>query len=368
MNNLIFKNMKIIKYIFIGTLVALMAGSCQKGLDPIESVNSKPDASAPGVVINYPVEGKPFVSPDSLATITFKVLATDDVELKSVVLILDGTEIASFTSFMDYRRLDLKYEYDNMLAGDHVLTVNVLDLTDKAATTTVNFSKITAPPYTPLAGEVLYFPLDGFNLELISGTEINFVGAPGYAEGQVNDCYQGATDSYMTYSSAGLTTGKEFSVAFWYKINAIPDRAGIIAISQPTDINATDVRFYGFRMFREISGADQNVGVNFGDGTAEVWLNPFVKLAPDADWVHIAISIATDTARAYINGVPAPLNPKIATTGMSWTGCDGLTVASGMPNFIYWLHFSDLSLYDEMHFFNRAISAEEVQGFYAVKK
>jgi hypothetical protein len=349
-------------------MVLMMAVSCDKGLDPIEQVDPKPDATAPEVVINYPVEGKPFVSPDEVATITFKVLATDDVELKSVVLILDGAEIASYTEFIDYRRLDLKYDYSNMTAGDHVLTVNVEDLTGKTATTTVNFSKVTAPTYTPLAGEVLYFPLDGFNLDLISGNELTVVGTPGYAAGKVNDCYQGAADSYMTYSSAGLTTGKEFSVAFWYKINADPLRAGIMAISQPTDPNAADVRFYGFRFFRENSGAEQNIGLNFGDGVAEVWMNPFIKVAPDADWIHIAISIATDTARVYVNGEIAPLNSKIATTGISWTGCDGLTIGSGMPNFIYWEHFSDLSLYDEIHMFNRAITADEVKGFFEVKK
>lgn len=355
--------MKLIKYIFIASLVSMMAVSCDKGLDPIEQVNPKPDAAAPDVVINYPVEGKPFVSPDEIATITFKVLATDDAELKSVVLILDGTEIASFTSFMDYRRLDLKYDYNNMTEGAHVFTVNVLDLLDNSATATVNFNKVTAPVYNPLAGEVLYLPLDGFNLDLISGNEVGIVGSPGYAEGKVNECYAGAPDSYMTYSSAGMTTGKEFSVAFWYKINAVPPRGGIMAISP-----VGDSRSVGFRMFHEPSGTEQAVGLNFGDGTAEVWMNPFVKLATDQDWTHIAISIATDTARIYVNGEIAPLNGKVATTGIDWTGCDGLTIASGAPNFMYWDHFSDNSLYDEIHIFNRAITAAEVQSFYNVKK
>jgi hypothetical protein len=44
-----------------------------------------------------------------------------------------------------------------------------------------------------------------------------------------------------------------------------------------------------------------------------------------------------------------------------------MTLGSGMPNFIYWEHFSDLSLYDELHMFNRAITAAEVQALYEEK-
>jgi hypothetical protein len=54
-------------------------------------------------------------------------------------------------------------------------------------------------------------------------------------------------------------------------------------------------------------------------------------------------------------------------TPIDWTGCNSLSIGSGMPNFVYWLHFSDLSLYDELHIFKRAITAEEVQNFYNVK-
>jgi hypothetical protein len=45
-----------------------------------------------------------------------------------------------------------------------------------------------------------------------------------------------------------------------------------------------------------------------------------------------------------------------------------MTIGSGAPNFIYWDHLSDRSQYDEMHFFTRTLTAEEIQNFYAVKK
>ena len=354
--------MRLFKYILLLALVSALAGSCRKGLDPIETVNPKPDAAAPTVAISYPVEGKPFVSPDEVATITFKAIAEDDVELKSVTLDLDGTQIEQFTEFKDYRRLDLKYNYSQMTDGDHILTVTVFDLVGNAATASVNFKKITAPVYEPLNGEVLYLPLDGYYLDLISGNAMTVVGTPGFATGKVNDCYAGAPDAYMTYPVTGML-GAEFSVAFWYKINSDPQRGGILAISPEGDD-----RSFGLRMFHENSASFQNVGLNFGDGTAEVWMNPFVQIDPANDWIHIAISISQTKATIYVNGEIAPMNSEVETTGINWTGCNGITIASGMPNFTYWDHFSDNSLYDEFHLFTRAITADEVLSLYQVKK
>ena len=359
--------MKIIKYIFICSLVTVLAVSCKKGLDPIIQVDPKPDALVPTLVINYPVEGKPFVSPDEPAKIAFKLVAADDVELKSVVLQLDGVEIASFTQFKDYRRLDLKYDYD-LAAGDHTLLVTVTDLTDKNVSGTVNFSKITAPVYAPLDGEVLYFPLDGYYLDLISGNAAALVGTPGFATGKVNDAYAGATDAYLTYPADLITAKTEFSLSFWYKINAVPDRAGIFEISPPVPdpVNPpTDVRFKGLRLFRENNSGKQNIGMNLGLGDAEFWMNPLVTVSNDEDWMHIAISISTTHATIYVND--SIVKESDLPTPLDWTGCTSISIASGEPNFVYWLHFSDLSLYDEMHVFTRAITAAEVHSFYEVK-
>jgi hypothetical protein len=359
--------MKIIKYLFAVSLIIMLAGSCQKGLDPIIKVDPKPDVSAPMVEIIYPEDSSSVVSADSVATITFKLIAEDDVELKSVVVQLNGTEVANYTEFTDYRRLDMKLDQGGILDGDYTLTAIVTDLTDKSVTQSINFNKITAPPYDPLDGEVLYFSFDGFYLDLITKNAATVTGAPSFVPGKTNMSMQGATDSYIEYPTTGLL-GTGFSVAFWYKINAIPDRAGILAISPVVDPAAPDVRFKGLRMFREISGADQNIGLNLGLGNAEFWMNPFVKVAPDADWIHIAISISSTAATIYVNGAISPLIPETPlATPIDWTGCTSMTLGSGMPNFVYWLHYSDLSQYDEFHMFNRAITAAEVQTFYQAK-
>ncbi len=351
--------MKIFNYILISALAVGLTLSCRKGLDPITPVSPRPDQTDPTLVINYPQEGKVVRSTDEVATVIFKVVAEDDVELKSVVLQLDGAEIGSITSFKDYRRALIDFEYNNLVDGEHTLTVVVTDLTGKTETKTVNFKKVTAPPYTPLAGEVLYLPFDGDYLDLISGNPLTIVGAPGFAEGKAGDAYAGATNAYLEFPTDGIL-GSEFSLSFWYKINAEPLRAGIFAISPVGDSRNT-----GFRFLRENNGENQNLGINFGIGETEVWMNPFITVPTTQDWMHIAITISTTLATIYVDG-EVVLETEL-TAPLDWTGCPSMTIGSGMPNFSYWEHFSDLSLYDEFHLFNRAITAAEVQGFYAGK-
>ena len=60
-------DMKLIKSIFILSIIAMLAASCEKELDPIIKVNPQPDADAPTIAINYPIQGKPFISPDPAA-------------------------------------------------------------------------------------------------------------------------------------------------------------------------------------------------------------------------------------------------------------------------------------------------------------
>jgi len=51
----------------------------------------------------------------------------------------------------------------------------------------------------------------------------------------------------------------------------------------------------------------------------------------------------------------------VATTGVNWTGCTDFTIGSGSPNFTYWGHGIDLSLYDELRIFNKALTQTEIQ-------
>ena len=356
--------MKSLKYLIICTLITVLAVSCRKGLDPINTISPGPDLLPPVVVIVNPTDGKVVRSPDSLVSFTFKLDASDDIQLKSVTLTLDGAELITYTSFKDYRRAAIEYVFPTLADGNHVFTVKAIDMTDKSDTKTANFRKITVPIYVPMANEVIYFPFDGSYLDLISGSEAGVVGTPGFATGRLGDAYAGAVDSYLTYPSTGFAT-PEFSVAFWYKLNPVPARGGMISVSPDT----ADRRF-GLRVFREPNGTTkQNFGLNFGIGTEEVWMNPFITVQNDTatSWIHFAISLSQYKTLIYVNG-KVVLEKDSCKAPISWTGCPSMSIGSGAPNFVYWEHFYDLSDYDEMHFFTRAITNEEVLKLYNISK
>ncbi|MFA5974230.1 MAG: LamG domain-containing protein [Lentimicrobiaceae bacterium] len=358
--------MKILKYIILGSLAMVFAVACQKGIDPISYVAPGPDTAAPVVKINYPIEGTLIRDDAPKVPIKIQVEASDDIELASIAIQLDGTAITSFSSFKDYRRAVEEYIYDGVSDGEHEMVVTATDLAGKTGSQTVHFQKTT--PYHPLYdGEVFYMPFDGDAMELISNTAATKFGSPTYVAGKIKLAYAGATDAYLTFPTTGLL-GSEFSLAFWYNINGTPARGGIFAIARPyVDYNDT-TRYKGLRIFRENSGTSQNIGVNLGIGKAEVWISPITTVteANFGTWMHIAISVSGTTANVYINGAVVKT---VALAGpIDWTDCAPISIASGMPNFTYWDHLSDLSLYDEMRIFNKAITADEVMQLYSAKK
>ena len=357
--------MKLFKYLFFVALITAFAVSCDKGLDPINPGDPGTEEFAPELSINYPLDGKIVRSADSVATVAFKFLASDDFELKSVVLLLDGTEIGNITSFTDYRRLDGSFTFNGLRDGEHTLAITATDKSDKSVSQSVNFLKITTAVYVPLEGEVLYFPFDGDYKDAIAEKELTVVGTPDFVnEGKVNLAYVGDSASYLTYPTEGIVS-TQWSVAFWYKLNAAPVRGGIISISRG---DVAENRPWGFRMFRENDGATkQKIGVNFGNGTTETWMNPFITIDTTSVWMHIAVAFTETSATIYVNGEVAMENAAL-TAPLDWTECTSMTIGSGAPNFIYWDHLSDRSQYDEMHFFTRTLTVEEIQAFYAVKK
>ncbi len=346
--------MKRMKYILSLILVAVFLSACNEGIDSISRVDPGPDASAPVVTIKYPVEGTSIQVPELVASINIQFEATDDIELGSVKIILDGTELKSYNEFKDYRRALVQYQYDNVTSGSHTLVVRATDKEGKTTDATVNFEK--KPPYTPVyAGETFYMPFDGDYVEKISFKSATVVGSPGFAGTALKglNAYAGATDSYLSFPLAGLNSS-EFTAEFWYKVNATPDRAGIISIS-PTG----DSRNSGLRFFREGNATSQQFKLNMGTGAGETWNDGGSVAIPADGWIHLAFTVSSTECTVYINGAAVRT---AATTPIDWTGCDAISIASGAPNFIYWDHKSDLSDYDEMRFFNRALTAEEIQN------
>ena len=355
------KNLKLI----VSCLIAVfLFYSCDNGIDSITQVDPGADASAPQVIINFPLEGTTIKVLEIVTSITIDFEVTDDIEVAKVVATLDGKNIGSFSNFKDYRRVLIDdLVYDKLTDGQHVLSIVATDLDGKTTTSTVNFAK--EPAYIPLyAGETLYMPFDGDYFDLVGLRQSEKVGDPGFSgEGFVGlNAYAGAADAHLSFPTDGLL-GDEFTAVFWYKVNADPDRAGVLVIGPPDEANpdSQNNRTSGFRFFRENAGGNQRFKLNVGRGDGDSWFDggEAADISADAGWTHMAFSISGTQATVYING---NIVSQGDFTGVDWTGCDILSIMSGAPRFVGWNHRSDNSYMDELRLFNRVLPQSEIQN------
>jgi hypothetical protein len=305
---------------------------------------------------------------EDVTTLNVNFMVTDDIEIEKVEVLLDGTEIKEYTDFVDYRRALADFDYENLTNGEHTLTVTATDISGKSTTKSVDFEKVE--PYRPVyEGEIFYAPFDGDYMELITITQPTVVGSPGFADGQEMRAYDGASGAYLTYP-AGDINPEQFSAVFWYKLDADPNRAGLLVMGPPDpNLPATpNNRTAGFRLFREAGGGGlQIVKLNIGTGSSDSWFDGGATAGIDpasTDWVHIAFTISDNEATVYLDG-------EVVSTGtfdgIDWTGTDVLSVASGAPRFTEWGHLSDKSLFDELRLFNRALTQQEIQDIIAAE-
>ena len=333
---------------------ALLIVSCSDGIDPITAVDPGADMTAPIVTIISPTEGTTIQVFEEVTSFDVKIEVTDDIEVLTISILLDGSEIKSFSDFTDYRSALEEFTYEGLVDGDHVLTVIATDIEGKTTSAEVNFSK--QPPYISLFdGEVLYMPFDGDYRDLIGFNLADEVGSPGFTGTSYagSNAYQGTTDSYLTFPSEGLLSN-EFSAAFWYKVNANPDRAGILVVGDDADD-----RNQGFRLFREGSPTEQRIKLNVGTGTGESWNDGGVIDVAAGEWVHVAFTISSTESKIYFNGIE--MNSADLSAPIDWTGVGPFTIGAGGETFSYWDHKSDSSDLDELRIFDKALSQADIQ-------
>jgi Concanavalin A-like lectin/glucanases superfamily len=214
--------------------------------------------------------------------------------------------------------------------------------------------------YTPKDGEKLYASFENkYYLNSVSGAPAIKVGTPGLGMPKFGDySFSGASNSYISFPLKDLYSNAGISFAFWYKVNASPDRAGIITIND-NDNNADDNRNQGLRIFREGNTAKQRLKLNLGIGTAESW-NDGGEINVDGNWVYVAITISPTTSKIYFNGVLQ--NTASYTSAFDFSTSNTMVIGSGAPSFTYWDHKSDLSLIDDLRVFNKELSQTEIQN------
>ena len=347
--------------------------SCNDGIDPITPVAPGLDETAPMVTLKYPQDGTQIRVLEEVTSINIEFQVEDDIEIGEIELLMDGSQIASFSDFKDYRRVIEEYNYENVTNGEHQLTIKATDLSGKTTEKTVTFMKLS--PYTPLyEGEMLYMPFDGDYVDLISLQKATVVGTPGFAGESVvmaegANAYAGVARSYLTQPGDQFHS-ETFSAVFWMKVNAVPDRAGILVMGPPDPDKEEDKqnnRTSGFRFFRENAGGMQRFKLNIGNGDADTWFDG--GMAADVDpsvdkWTHFAFTISEDKASVYTDG---QLVKEGELAGIDWTGCDILSIMSGAPRFMEWGHLSDQSYMDELRLFNRTLSVDEIRDIIAVE-
>ncbi len=357
--------MKILRGLSIIALLAFLitAVSCGEDEEPQQTVE---DTEDPVVTITAPADGSTISVLDATTSVTITYSVTDDVEIGSVVVNFDGTQLEEVTSFVDFLNYSGQVVKDDVSDGEYTITVIATDLAGNSTTASSTFTKVTANPYTPLANEVFYMSFEGNYTELVTEEDATQEGTPGFAgEGKEGDnAYAGAADSYITFPTTDLQN-TEMTASFFMKLDVTADRAGILAMS-PEDAenpDAQNVRTSGFRFFREASGDLQIFKLNFGTGDAEVWLDggDAAKLDPTDDvWHHFAFVIEATMARVYIDGILVAQNEE--HIGMDLTGCDLLSIGSGAPRFTGWGHMSDNSYIDELRIFNKALTDAELEA------
>lgn len=345
----------------IGLFALILMVSCNDGIDSISYVDPGPDEGAPVVNITYPVDGASIPSVELVSAIDVAFNVSDDIEIMTISVAMNGNEIASFNtaSFVDYRNYADEIPYEGLAIGFHTLTVTATDIAGKTTVATSNFEK--APPYSPLfAGEMFYMPFNDDYMEFVSLTFPGQVGSPIFAgEAKIGtNAYRGALNSYLSFPLAQTEAlGTAFSGMFWYKVSGTPDRAGIIAIG--TD-DIAENRNQGLRLFREGSATQQTIKLNVGTGTGESWNDGAVIDVAAGEWVNVAFTVSDTQTVLYFNGTP--VNTGTMTAPVDWTGCNNITIGSGGPTFSYWNHLHDTSAIDELRLFNTTLSQDDIQN------
>ena len=211
--------MKIIKFfktLYILPLIAIIFFSgCQNFDEP--AFGDYPLDGPMITLINPNPNGSTVIqSSDPVTSVNINFTVTDDIAVASVLVTIDGFEVANLVDFSDPTSVNVEdLVYDNIDTGSHSITVTATDSDNNVDSLTADFIKEDTLPYNPQNGEFLYMPFENNYNNLVSSTPATVVGNPGFAdEAKVGEsAYAGATDSYLTYPTAGLL-GSEFSASF----------------------------------------------------------------------------------------------------------------------------------------------------------
>jgi len=213
--------------------------------------------------------------------------------------------------------------------------------------------------YTPKDGEKLFADFENkYFLNTINGAPAQKTGNAGLGiPKKGNYSFSNVANAYISYPLQGLYSTNGISFAFWYKVNAAPDRGGIITINDNAN-NSDENRNQGLRIFREGNTSKQRIKLNLGTGSAESW-NDGGEVNVDGNWVYVTVTISPTQSKIYFNNV---LQNTATYTKFDFSTSSTMVVGSGAPSFSYWNHLSDLSLIDDLRVFDKVLQPSDIQG------
>jgi hypothetical protein len=373
--------MKILKRISAGALLVILAFACNEGIDDISYVAPGPDETAPGVTITYPFEGARIQVKEDVAPVDIQFQATDDIEIGSIALTLDGTELTEFSDFKDYRRAVQSYRYNTLENGLHTLTVTATDLSGKSTSKSVNFEKVE--PYQPkYEGEIFYTPFDGDYLELLTIKAGTTGGSPTFVDGVQGKAvsFDAANKGYVLFPSDALAGVESFSMSFFVKpdfIDANTDN-GIDGILGLVNFSNTTTFWGNIDFFVENGSnpAAAKMVIHVTNDDSETWINEVNNVAGFfGTWTHHVVTYdgAARQFKYYINGVLKLTKPAGWTDPLTFKNAGQLVFGTVQfqtnPSLTSNTGAQDWASYltgelDEVRLFNRALSADEVQQIY----
>lgn len=371
--------MKIFKLFLIGIL--LTAFGCEEGyIDDISAVDPGPDESAPEVTISNPTDDVFIPFTENSADVSFKFKASDDIELQSVSIALDGTELASFSDFVDYRNANNSFTYEDLPVGEYVFEVIAVDLSGKTTTESITFE--VTNEYVPKDGEIFYMAFEGgIYLDLVSEQSATTGGAPGFADGIKGEALSldVANQSYILFPGDTVASVESFTLSFWVNAEFVDEGGdggidGVLGLVNLSNINNFwgNIDFFVENGSNPTDGADMRIHIT--NGASETWITS-VNAVPDffGGWTNHALTYDATSSefKYYINGELK------ATTAAAWDGAmafensgpmvfgtvqfqtnPSLTSATGSQP---WASFLTGEI-DEVRIFNKALSAEEIQA------
>lgn len=373
--------MKIFKYLLAVAAFATVIAACDEGIDPITAVPPGDDTASPTVNITYPAEGTLIRVKEEVTPIDIRFEVVDDIEIQTVSVQLDGTSIAEYSEFKDYRRALQSYRYESLTNGPHTLTITATDLSGKSTSQEVTFEKVE--PYQPLYdGEVFYMPLDDEVLELISITQATVVGSPSFVPGKVGKAvrFDAANKAYMLFPSDAVSAVSSFSVSFWTHPEFVDSNSdggidGILGLANFSNVSG----FWGNLDWFVENGSNPSAAlikahVTNGNG-GETWIEVPGVTNFFGEWTHhvLTYDATAEEFVYYIDAVP------VATVAAGWDG--PLAFADGGPMVFGTVHFmtnpslttgsgaQDWASYltgslDEIRMFNKGLSQAEVEQIY----